>query len=78
MANLGTFRLMITHTFLEGTRNIINGRKMATTTILLTSKASVDATNILFAIFIIGLFVGGMPEVAMLIMAGKLVMRGTK
>lgn len=59
-------------------RNIINGRKMATTTILLTSKASVDATNILFAIFIIGLFVGGMPEVAMLIMAGKLVMRGTK
>jgi len=59
-------------------RNIINGRKMATTTILLTSKASVDATNILFAMFIVGLFIGGLPEVAMLLMAGKLIMKGTK
>jgi len=59
-------------------RNIIFKRKMKITTIQLSSKASVDATNILFALFILGLFIGGLPEVAMLIMAGKMVMKGTK
>jgi len=59
-------------------RNIIFKRRMKITSVQLTSNASVDATNILFAIFIIGLFVGGLPELAMLIMAGKMVTKGTK
>ena len=59
-------------------RNIMFKRKMKITKVQLSSKASVDATNILFAMFILGLFVGGLPEVAMLIMAGRMVMKGTK
>jgi len=59
-------------------RAIMNKRKMKITNVQLSSNASVDATNILFAIFIVGLFVGGLPEVAMLIMAGKLLTKGTK
>lgn len=59
-------------------RNIIFKRKMNIATVQLTSKASVDATNILFAIFILGLFVGGLPEAAMLVMAGRFAMKGTK
>lgn len=59
-------------------RNIMFKRKMKITKVQLSSKASVDATNILFGMFIIGLFVGGLPEVAMLVMAGRLVTKGTK
>jgi len=59
-------------------RNIINRRRMKIHTVQLTSKASVDATNILFAMFIVGLFISGMPEVAMLVMAGRMFMKGTK
>ena len=59
-------------------RNIMNSRKMNIATVQLTSNASVDATNILFALFILGLFVGGLPEAAMLIAAGRFAMRGTK
>jgi hypothetical protein len=58
-------------------RNIMFKRRMKISTVQLTSKASVDATNILFAIFILGLFVGGLPEAAMLVMAGRLATRGT-
>jgi len=50
---------------------------MKISTVQLTSKASVDATNILFAIFILGLFIGGLPEAAMLVMAGRMVTKGT-
>lgn len=59
-------------------RNIMFKRKMKTHTVQLTSKASVDATNILFAMFIIGLFIGGLPEAAMLVMAGRYTLKGTK
>ena len=59
-------------------RNIMFKRRMKISTVQLTSKASVDATNILFAIFILGLFVGGLPEMAMLVMAGRMVTKGTK
>lgn len=59
-------------------RNIIHRRNMKVATVQLTSKASVDATNILFAMFILGLFIGGLPEVAMLVMAGRLTMKGTQ
>ena len=58
-------------------RNIMFKRRMKISTVQLTSKASVDATNILFAIFILGLFVGGLPEAAMLVMAGRLATKGT-
>ncbi len=58
-------------------RNIMFKRKMKISTVQLTSNASVDATNILFAIFILGLFVGGLPEMAMLVMAGRMVTKGT-
>ena len=58
-------------------RNIMFKRRMKISTVQLTSKASVDATNILFAIFILGLFVGGLPEMAMLVMAGRLATKGT-
>jgi len=59
-------------------RNTMFKRKMKITKVQLSSKASVDATNILFAIFIIGLFVGGLPELAMFVMAGRMIMKGTK
>jgi hypothetical protein len=59
-------------------RNIMFKRKMKITKVQLSSKASVDATNILFAMFIVVLFVGGLPEVAMLVMAGRMITKGTK
>ncbi len=59
-------------------RNIMFKRKMKITRVQLSSKASVDATNILFGMFIVGLFVGGLPEVAMLVMAGRMITKGTK
>ena len=46
--------------------------------IQLSSKASVDATNILFAMFLLALLVSGQTEMAMLVMMGKYVMKGTK
>ena len=51
---------------------------MKITTVQLTSKASVDGTNILFAMFLLGLLISGMPEMAMLVMMGRFVMKGTK
>jgi|GEM_PF-2817038 len=59
-------------------RNIMFKRRMKITKVQLSSSASVDATNILFAMFIVGLFVGGLPEVAMLVMAGRLITKGMK
>jgi len=59
-------------------RNIMFKRKMKITTVQLTSKASVDGTNILFAVFLLGLLISGMPEMAMLVMMGRFVMKGTK
>ena len=59
-------------------RNIMFKRKMKITTVQLTSKASVDGTNILFAMFLLGLLISGMPEMAMLVMMGRFVMKGTK
>ncbi len=59
-------------------RNIMFKRKMKITTVQLTSKASVDGTNILFAIFLMGLLIGGMPEMAMMVMMGRFLMKGTK
>ncbi len=59
-------------------RNIIFKRKMKITTVQLSSKASVDATNLLFAMFVVALFIGGLPEAAMLVMAGRLATKGTK
>lgn len=59
-------------------RNIINRRKMKISTVQLSSKASVDATNILFAMFVLGLFATGLTEAAMLVMVGRYIMKGTK
>lgn len=59
-------------------RNIMFKRKMKISTVQLSSKASVDATNILFAMFVVCLFIGGLPEAAMLVMAGRLATKGTK
>jgi rRNA-processing protein FCF1 len=42
----------------------------------MSSDASYDATYVLFAMFIIALFMAGQPELAMLIMAGRYAMKG--
>lgn len=46
------------------------------TIIDLNSSTSYDATNIVFVMFILGLFTTGMYEAAMLVMAGRFAMRG--
>lgn len=58
--------------------NLMTKKKQEIIRVQLTSSASVDATNILFALFVLSLFVAGMPEAAMLIMAGRFAMKGTK
>lgn len=58
--------------------NLMFRKRQKVLQVQLTSKASVDATNILFALFVLSLFVAGMPEAAMLIMAGRFAMKGTK
>jgi len=59
-------------------RNTIFRRKMHIEKIQLSSKASVDGTNILFAVFLLGLLISGQTEMAMLVMMGRYVMKGTK
>lgn len=58
--------------------NLMFRKRQKVLQVQLTSKASVDATNILFALFVLSLFVAGMPEAAMLILAGRFAMKGTK
>jgi chromosomal replication initiation ATPase DnaA len=59
-------------------RAIIKRRKIKISEVQLTSTTSQDATNVLFAMFIVGLFVGGLPEAAMLVMAGRFATKGMK
>jgi hypothetical protein len=58
--------------------NLMFRKRQKVLQVQLTSKASVDATNILFALFLLGLMISGMPEMAMLVMMGRFVMKGTK
>ncbi|HEQ3619695.1 TPA: hypothetical protein VGT34_002000, partial [Campylobacter jejuni] len=44
--------------------------------IALSSKASLDATNALFVIFVLALFATGLHELALLVTAGRIAMRG--
>lgn len=46
------------------------------TIIDLNTSTSYDATNIIFVMFILGLFTTGMYEMAMLVMAGRFAMKG--
>lgn len=46
------------------------------TIIDLDTSTSYDATNIVFVVFILGLFTTGMYEMAMLVMAGRFAMKG--
>ena len=58
-------------------RNIMQkGRKIER--IQLKSESSVDATNILFAMFVVWLLIAGLHEAAMLVIAGRLLAKGTK
>ena len=57
---------------------IMRNKRQNLAIIPLSSKASVDATNILFAMFVVALFVIGHYEMAMLVMAGRLALRGNK
>lgn len=59
-------------------RNIIFKRKMKISVVQLSSNASVDATNILFAMMILGLFAAGLEQAAVLVMVGRYIMKGTK
>lgn len=57
---------------------IIKARKKKLEVVSLSSKASVDATNVLFVIFVLTLFATGLHELALLVTAGRLALRGTK
>lgn len=57
---------------------IIKSRRNKTTYIQLSSKASLDASNMLFLGFVIILLISGAHEMAIIIMAGRFLMRGLK
>lgn len=59
-------------------RETLRKRRMKEQVIDLQTAASFDATNWLFGVLIVGLFVGGLPEAAMLIMAMRLMQKGVK
>ncbi|ELH2547305.1 hypothetical protein RO526_001786, partial [Campylobacter jejuni] len=42
----------------------------------LSSKASIDATNALLVLFVLALFATGLYELALLVTAGRIAMRG--
>ncbi|EAJ7010321.1 hypothetical protein YN63_009375 [Campylobacter coli] len=55
---------------------ILKGRRKRLEVIALSSKASLDATNALFVIFVLALFATGLHELALLVTAGRIAMRG--
>ncbi|HEF9827174.1 TPA: hypothetical protein SB195_001708 [Campylobacter coli] len=55
---------------------ILKGRRKRLEVIALSSKASLDATNALFVIFVLALFATGLYELALLVTAGRIAMRG--
>lgn len=57
---------------------IIKAKRNKTSYIQLSSKAALDASNILFLGFVIILLVSGAHEMAIIIMAGRFLMRGLK
>lgn len=59
-------------------REILHKRKLKQTVINLTTGASYDATNWLFGLFVLVLFVGGAPEAAMLVMAMRYMAKGSR
>lgn len=58
-------------------RNIMQ-KKRKIERIQLRSESSVDATNVLFAMFVIFLLTAGLHEAALLVIAGRLLAKGTK
>lgn len=57
---------------------IIKSKKNKTSYIQLSSKAALDASNVLFLGFVVILLVSGAHEMAIIIMAGRFLMRGLK
>lgn len=57
---------------------ILKGRRKKLEIIALSSKASIDATNALLVLFILTLFATGLHELALLVLAGRIAMRGSK
>lgn len=57
---------------------IIKSKRNKTNYIQLSSKAALDASNILFMGFVIILLVSGAHEMAIIVMAGRFLMRGLK
>lgn len=57
---------------------IIKSKRNKTNYIQLSSKAALDASNMLFLGFVIILLVSGAHEIAIIIMAGRFLMRGLK
>ncbi|MBC5858377.1 hypothetical protein Cjcuy013_08735 [Campylobacter jejuni] len=55
---------------------ILKARRKKLEIISLSSKASLDATNALFVIFVLALFATGLYELALLVTAGRIAMRG--
>ncbi|EMV9630886.1 hypothetical protein AADV40_001693 [Campylobacter coli] len=55
---------------------ILKGRRKRLEVIALSSKASIDATNALLVLFVLALFATGLYELALLVTAGRIAMRG--
>lgn len=57
---------------------ILKSRRKKLEIVSLSSKASIDATNALFVLFVLTLFATGLHELALLITAGRIAMRSSK
>ncbi|MCH3749177.1 hypothetical protein LZB94_02170, partial [Campylobacter coli] len=55
---------------------ILKSRRKKLEIVSLSSKASIDATNALFVLFVLTLFATGLHELALLVTAGRIAMRG--
>ncbi|EHT8419540.1 hypothetical protein KXN75_001826 [Campylobacter coli] len=55
---------------------ILKSRRKKLEIVSLSSKASIDATNALFVLFVLTLFATGLYELALLVTAGRIAMRG--
>ncbi|ELQ9473728.1 hypothetical protein R3F85_001824 [Campylobacter coli] len=55
---------------------ILKSRRKKLEIVSLSSKASIDATNALLVLFVLALFATGLYELALLVTAGRIAMRG--
>ncbi|HEF9365568.1 TPA: hypothetical protein SBW91_001776 [Campylobacter coli] len=55
---------------------ILKSRRKKLEIVSLSSKASIDATNALLVLFVLALFATGLHELALLVTAGRIAMRG--